>query len=259
MTWRYPDKPAAQIGRDALDDLPGNYVAELKMDGWRVVIEQTAGGLTFTTRHKKPCPVSAGLRAKLTGELAGLPVGSIVDGEWLARRPAAREESLWLFDIMRHGSIDLYASDTLARLDVLYDSVPGWLIVPHSLSTYADFFDIMHDERADAEGIVLKRADARYIGSYRECANNAAWLKCKWRAGEDGQTQIVSAAAERFALANDPPPWNGGRFASTKSAEEAVRELDPEPEDVAFVGEVFRKTTRIEAANLLKIEHRKVG
>jgi len=44
-----------------------------------------------------------------------------------------------------------------------------------------------------------------------------------------------------------------------KSAEEAVRELDPEPEDVAFVGEVFRKTTRIEAANLLKIEHRKVG
>jgi ATP-dependent DNA ligase len=59
---------------------------------------------------------------------------------------------------------------------------------------YSTFFDAMQD-RPEAEGIVLKRRDARYIGSYRSSALNPGWVKCKWRAGEDGMTTIRARAA----------------------------------------------------------------
>ena len=41
--FRYPDKPSSQLARAGLADLPKLYIAELKLDGWRCVIESRAG------------------------------------------------------------------------------------------------------------------------------------------------------------------------------------------------------------------------
>jgi ATP-dependent DNA ligase len=188
--FRYPDKPVAQLARHGLCGLPETYIAELKLDGWRCVIERTAGGLSFTSRHNKPIPLTAELEAELEEMLFHMPAGTILDAEWLARRPSCRSESLWLFDIMQLGSLALWNQTTAERLSMLQAIAPAGLIAPHTNGDYAAFFDAM-SERADAEGIVLKRRDATYIGSYRESANNPGWLKCKWRAGEDGLTAIT--------------------------------------------------------------------
>lgn len=189
--FRYPDSPGSTIGRAALDELPSDYIAELKMDGWRCVIEKTAAhAYRFTTRHKKPCPVSAETRLAVRDALRSLPVGSLVDAEWIARRPAAREEAIWFFDLLQWGGVELYSQPADYRLNALRDNAPAALIVPTSTGNYAEFFDSLA-ERGDAEGVVLKRAGSKYIGSYRGCATNPAWVRCKWRAGEDGRTSLV--------------------------------------------------------------------
>jgi len=191
MTWRYPDAPGSTIGREALDDVPGGYIAELKLDGWRCQIEKTgAEAYRFTTRHKKPCPVSAETRLYVREALRGLPVGSIVDSEWLARRPAARDEAIWFFDLLQWGGVELYSQPATERLDALRRYVTPERIVPTSTGNYAEFFDALA-ERGDAEGVVLKRGSSKYIGSYRECASNPGWIRCKWRAGEDGRTALI--------------------------------------------------------------------
>ena len=189
--FRYPDKPSSQLARAGLADLPKLYIAELKLDGWRCVIERTIAGLTFTSRHNKPIPISDALADELlwVADLAKLPEGTLLDAEWLARRPAARHESLWIFDIMQFGEAPFWGRSTQERLKLLRCIVPGEIVAPTAGGDYADFFDAMQD-RGDAEGIVLKRRDARYIGSFRGSALNPGWLKCKWRGGEDGRTAI---------------------------------------------------------------------
>lgn len=205
MTWRYPDSPGSTIGRSALDDLPAGYIAELKMDGWRCVIEKTAAeAYRFTTRHKKPCPVGADTRLLVRDALRGLPVGSIVDSEWMARRPAARDEAIWFFDLLQWGGVELYGLSAAERLDALRQHVAPAHIVPTSTGNYAEFFDALA-KRGDAEGVVLKRGGSKYIGSYRECATNPAWVRCRWRSGEDGMTSLISTFRLRPAAIRPQP------------------------------------------------------
>jgi ATP-dependent DNA ligase len=116
-------------------------------------------------------------------------VGSIVDSEWLARRPAARDEAIWFFDLLQWGGVELYSQPATERLDALRRYVTPERIVPTSTGNYAEFFDALA-ERGDAEGVVLKRGSSKYIGSYRECASNPGWIRCKWRMGETGTTEI---------------------------------------------------------------------
>ena len=207
MTWRYPDSPSAEIHRDGLAKLPPAYMAQLKMDGWRCVIEfgdDSAAPLpphrnhvTFTSRHGKPIPISLALELRFLEAATNAKImpGTILDAEWLSRRPAAREEALWVFDVMQLGDEPLWHRNTVDRFDILQKIVPSEWIVPYSIVSgpipYQVFFDFMKRNRPDAEGIVLKRLDAKYIGSVRECALNPGWLRCKWRAGEDGRTEIA--------------------------------------------------------------------
>lgn len=194
MIFRFPDKPATQLSRSGLADIGGGYLAQLKMDGWRCVVERTATGLTFTSRHNKPIPIGGELAEAIGDALRGLPVGTILDGEWLARRPAARDEALWLFDAMQIGRLPLWGEPTFERLAMLRTMVPAEWIVPTVAHDYGDFFDAMQG-RGDAEGIVLKRREARYIGSFRASALNPGWAKSKWRGGEAGTTLIEPCAA----------------------------------------------------------------
>jgi ATP-dependent DNA ligase len=80
------------------------------------------------------------------------------------------------------------------RLAFLEATVPAAIIVPMVSRDYLGFFQNMR-ERGDAEGLVLKRADSRYIGSYKQSAINPAWVRSKWRAGEAGTTAIDALAA----------------------------------------------------------------
>lgn len=191
--FRFPDKPCRQIKFAALAALSGDYIAELKLDGWRCLVHKLPSGLTFTSRHRRPIPISDSLAECMSDRLVGLPVGTLVDGEWLGRR-AGVPEGLVLFDLLQFGELPLFNQSTAERLDLLREVVPADLLPPTADGDYEGFFTDMM-VRPEAEGIVLKRRAARYIGSTQESALNPGWFKCKWRGGLSGRVQLVTAGA----------------------------------------------------------------
>src|SRR5262245_10948096 len=127
MSFRYPDKPFHTIPPSVIGSLPGEWIAQLKVDGWRCVIEVTqAGPFIYTSRHNKPIPISAECSTAFEVEVRSLnvPVGTVFDGEWTARRPAIREEALWLFDVIARPN-DLRGLPFATRLNELLYLMDG--------------------------------------------------------------------------------------------------------------------------------------
>jgi ATP-dependent DNA ligase len=203
MTWRYPDKPKHTLSRAALVAgmfAEGDFLAEAKADGWRCLIEVAPQGVTYTSRENKPLPVSIDVREPLEAALfeALRPFvkhGTLLDAEWIARRPGARDtacgEQLVIFDLLRIGEGEYFGESVRGRWQGLQALAPlaPW-IVPATFGDYLGTFDRWQQEIPWAEGIVLKRLDSHYIGSARECALNPGWSRVKWRAGEDGCTPV---------------------------------------------------------------------
>jgi ATP-dependent DNA ligase len=181
----FPDKPVLSSAGVLGDLKEGDWLATPKMDGWRVMIEVAADRCVFTTRHQKPCPVNPVVAAETYGRLRHLPVGTIIDAEWMARR-AGDAERFWFFDLIRHGQEWLRTVPASGRFGLLSGLAPHDLIVPCCTSGYADAFE-QSKQHPDREGVVLKHRDGRYIGSARQCAINPMMLKCKFRDGADGQ------------------------------------------------------------------------
>ncbi len=187
---RYPDKPVRSTPAVFPSLVRGEWLGQLKYDGWRTLIERTAAGCTYTSREGKPIPVSAAVRAAPDAALAHLPERTILDGEWMARRAGVVDERFWLFDVMRHGRTWVVSLPTEARFEMLGSAVPHGLVVPFTRNDYAGLFDQSKLDPA-CEGIVLKRADSVHIASVRGCANNPNWMKVKWRDGSDGQRRVA--------------------------------------------------------------------
>lgn len=198
--FRFPDKPLTEIRRDQLDELEGHgYMATLKQDGWRCLVRfDDRGVISYTSRENKPLPVSATMRASFEPWLHSqtLPAGGgLFDGEWNSRRPGARCEHLWLFDLLEWNGRDIRNQPTMVRWNALLGAVPrdtSRFVVPMVTDRFGEFYD-KHATNDDAqslgaEGIVLKHRDSRHVGSVRQCALNPQWIKCKWRSGEDGST-----------------------------------------------------------------------
>lgn len=186
--FRFPDKPATEISADKIASMPEDYLCQLKYDGWRTVVSLMAGGCTFTSREKNRIPISDNLAVQVNHALRKLPSNTLLDAEWLKRRPSFNVENLVIFDVMILGGVPMWtqpAADRFARLRELVDE--NWL----PTSTNGDYlaFWERYVGRPDCEGVVFKRRDSAYIGSVRACANNPAWIKCKWRHGEDGLTE----------------------------------------------------------------------
>lgn len=204
--FRYPDKPLTEIRREQLDELEGHgYMATLKMDGWRCLTREAGPNergeympLVYTSREEKPLPVSHTMRVMFEPWLRcqRLPAGgALFDAEWNSRRPGARCEHLWLFDLLELDGMDLRSQPAMARWCALLTAVPRetWLfVVPMVTSDFGAFYDKYQNGTDDlslgAEGIVLKHQDSRHVGSVRQCALNPQWIKCKWRSGESGET-----------------------------------------------------------------------
>ena len=210
MHFRYPDKPV-EATPAVLDTLtPGEWLAQTKPDGWRCLIDCAVENkgprdvmrLEFLTRHAKPMPIDEDLAHRVSVWLhnTGLP-RLLIDAEWMGRRDG-QPESLWVFDLLTQGDPwELGGKPAWMRFDMLRtlcrDFPPPdrvrlveWTSGEGDTISYADFFERVRYQPG-IEGIVLKRASSRYIGSIRHCAENPDWLKVKWRAGESGQTRIA--------------------------------------------------------------------
>jgi ATP-dependent DNA ligase len=193
MLTRYPDSPVMS-GPDILPTLAdGDYLVQYKVDGWRCVAErQPDGRWTFTSRHDKALPVTSVLRRRVEPLLEHLPPGTMLDGEYLGRRPpVVGEEQFIAFDVMRHGAEWHTRKGAGERFRLLMELVPDELIVGHDFGDYPAFFESAK-QLPTAEGIVLKHVASPYIGSVRKCAENRQWLKIRHRGGASNETPLVA-------------------------------------------------------------------
>lgn len=214
-TFRYPDKPAGELGREGLNAFDdGAYFAQLQMDGTRMLITVRCPDCVFTSRWGKRLPVGEHVRREFQRAMCelGVPMGTIFDAEWIGRPPGTLTQAIWLFDLLRIGeSEDLYSVIAIDRFRTLHDlTTPRQLthaeaavtthlwpggIVPSCADDFGAFFD-ENTHRLDAEGIVIKKRHGQYVGSAHTCALNPGWFKCTWRNGEDGMTPVAAVAAE---------------------------------------------------------------
>ena len=159
--FRYPDKPlSSSLG--ALDRLvEGEWLADLKYDGWRALVGWDGKDVTLTSRHRKPLPATARLLAQLRDAFRATGP-ALLDGEWMGRRDG-QGESLVLFDVLEtdgQSCWGLRADERRALLLGLGLHVP---LVVYVDCGYREFFE--RSKVPGCEGIVLKRKDSRLIGS----------------------------------------------------------------------------------------------
>ncbi len=195
--FRYPDKPTAS-GPGILPTLAdGEWLAQMKHDGFRCLVEWNGHTPTLTSREQKPIPASIDLRCDLIAALDGL-APMLLDAEWMGRRDGQRE-GLVLFDVLAVRGRWLGeepAWDRFLRLVALRGVggaplrvlPPTVRLVDWTHEGYPAFFE--RSKQPGVEGIVLKHRASRFIGSTRRCVDNPQWLKVRWRGGEDGQTPL---------------------------------------------------------------------
>lgn len=189
---RYSDI-AAPISLNLLREIdkspPGTFYGQTKKDGKRRMIFHTPGTFEWlylaknrTDSQQMPTPLRAAF------ESMKWPEGIGVDAEFVGTRQKDGTPELYLFDqLARAGKwignepfTERYAS--LARVFAALLDVPPSI---HLLPAWSNpglvdrFMEQMQDPLS--EGLMIRRADSKLIGSPKGCAVNALWMKCKFR------------------------------------------------------------------------------
>jgi ATP-dependent DNA ligase len=201
----YPDKPN-QLGPDRLDEWQesGDYTAEQKVDGWRIILQRAKDGFVALTRHNNSgysfefCDV---FRNDLEKLLDLVPVGTQIDGEWFGRRlvDLRLPPKYYAFDVLRWGKdwqINTTLRSRLEFLDGLFENFQGKSIervksAPKGLS-WSAFYQQQIDMGIDSltEGLVVKHLDSTMEADRRECKKSGFLYKIKFRSGNGGDINI---------------------------------------------------------------------
>lgn len=198
LKWRHADKPI-RMPQDQLDKMDdGNYIATLKYDGYRCLIDWDGENLQFRSRRDlekggpSDHPVSDELRSEVKQFFLEneIPAGTRLDAEWLARRTDG-PENLRIFGIY-------YLNNTWVGKDpeaIRFAQVKAWKynqphvqMVDYVETGFKDFFEQHRIYSPEAEGIVLKHKTSSLVGNRKMCKLNDLWFKIKWRDGSDGKS-----------------------------------------------------------------------
>jgi len=203
--WRCADKPF-EISFEELrrieQDERGEYIATMKLDGYRTLVDFTNKNPIAFSRKETPSihPVNKSLEEAMLQfmEENNLPEGSRIDGEWCARRKGARsglsslspgQEQIVIFGVFYLGKEWLGDTAEGER----WNLVKNWKYndkVILAESTEVDYVDLFKKSKEDwkYEGIVLKDRSSFLIGDPDSCKQNPLWLKVRWRGNDDGLT-----------------------------------------------------------------------
>lgn len=188
----------------AVDSPTGEYAAEPKLDGWRllaVVCEDIAGG-RFTRLYARSGQEMTKFLPHIAKALAFLPPGTVLDGEAVVLRrdgdrfvnewgkvqsvlttinghPSARAVTFMAFDVLAHAEIDARSLPYKARrslLERIHERLPAGPIklVPVRVAS-GEELDRVHEAflRMGFEGTMLKPLLLGYASGKRR------WLKWK--------------------------------------------------------------------------------
>ncbi|PRQ05466.1 putative DNA ligase-like protein [Enhygromyxa salina] len=148
--------PEALGGLLADDDV----IAQQKLDGSRVLVHIDDGEIRATNRAGQLTTIHASILAALDS----VPRGTVIDGELMS---GADGPCYWLFDILKIAGEDLRGLGYLERWERLDAEIEPVVEPPIRILEYAQGSaakQALYDRlvAGSAEGIVFKRADARY-------------------------------------------------------------------------------------------------
>lgn len=193
MPFRYPDQPARAIPYASLLEWPGlhAYQCQLKIDGWRCVVECDNGRFTYTSRHNKPLEVPEYIRGtfeRVTQERLG--ASFTLDCELTGKREQGQAEAIFVFDVWSIGGRDYTRECQAVRAYTVAANLPEYS-VPFSPQVVSGDeravreeilgFVEAHKNNPLAEGVVLKLWAGSLICSPIRAGSNTGWIKCKWR------------------------------------------------------------------------------
>lgn len=114
---RYPDKPTrcTAVVLPALVD--GDWLAQLKYDGWRCQIAWDGRSVKLTSRRMTAIPATARLREALRSVLSVVPP-AVLDSEWMSRRDR-QPDSVRLFDLLEADGADWRSIPATARWEAM--------------------------------------------------------------------------------------------------------------------------------------------
>jgi len=198
--FRYQDKmpeiPPTHAKKLLTLESRGGYRAQQKIDGYRLAIMMAEGQVTACSRHRKTLPVSQKLLNPLLD--MDIPEPAMLDAEWVKLR-GGEKESIYLLDGLYIGGEWQGNRNIDERRETYYNEpLPEHIHTP--LEVDCDFIQFLMDqidttmppEKTISEGIVIKKADAKLIGNRSKSDKNPKWAKIKWRAGQGGDTIVLT-------------------------------------------------------------------
>ncbi len=193
MLFRHPDNPVT-ISLDRLKSLdaekPDSYIASPKLDGWRHVAMNTPDGWRHYSKHGKPSAIDPELRAEF--EALPWPAGIGLDAELLGPRHKGTTQTLFVFDVL-FANGEWVEEPYRARLDWLNHIFTcfirkglckGRVAVNLTIDNpnMVEFFSAQLTSPF-SEGLVIRSATQRNMGSYAACADNNFIMKVKFKEG----------------------------------------------------------------------------
>ena len=143
------------------------WVAQLKVDGWRVLVDVLRNGcIRLTTRHGEELSAPKDFAGSV---LPGIPALTSLDCE--LERPWKK---LWVFDVLTVAGADMTGrplSERLVRLANVVQENDVTAIVPTTRERKDDYYNAVIE--AGGEGIVLKRLCDPYP------RGGVVWMKTK--------------------------------------------------------------------------------
>jgi len=173
----------------------GNWLYELKLDGYRAIAFKSGGKVHLRSRNNKDFDKKYPF---IVAALAGMPDETIIDGELVALDGAGRPSFnalqdfassktpivFYVFDIMMLEGVDVTREPLSHRRELLEEAVLPKLTEPIKYSSELDseLSDLIASvKKLGLEGLIAKRRDSRYESGLR----SGAWRKMRVNAGQE--------------------------------------------------------------------------
>jgi DNA ligase D-like protein (predicted ligase) len=173
----------------------GDWLYELKLDGFRSIAFKTGGKVHLRSRNNKDFNASYPDIAKA---LANMPNETVIDGEVVALDEAGRPSFsalqnygstdipilYYIFDVMVLDGVDVMREPLCRRRELLEQQILPNVVEPvkYCAELDSDLTDLIQSaKKLRLEGLIAKRRDSRYQPGLR----TAAWWKMRVNAGQE--------------------------------------------------------------------------
>jgi ATP-dependent DNA ligase len=188
MIYLFPCKPK-QIFPDTPEfdkyDKDPEWVAEPKLNGWRMEVYRDDKDVTVWTRHHTLIPDFAKKAPHLYKAFLRLPHFTVLDGEWLDRNTDIKGH-FYFFETLIVASVTKYLLRYKERRPIIegikekfFADVPEIIVpTPIHIGKKKFFYDLIATDSA-AEGIVMKNLEKPHPVNFKKSIDTPYWIKVK--------------------------------------------------------------------------------